>query len=211
MTAATHNKNLPISPKSEKARQRYDLILDTVESILASVAIEDLGIQEVSKRTGLPSQAIYRLFPSPRALLHGLAERYLKALWEMQEATAMDADASWQAQLDSGLQQTAGYYNANPLAMRLILGSGVSSEIRAADRRNVTRIAAPLAAAFEHTIAGDDRAAMALRMELAVDIVDAIWSHSYYLHQRITPFFLEESRRAVVGYLELYFGRYSSA
>lgn len=211
MNAVNHNKSLPIPPKSEKARQRRELILDAVESILASVPIEELGIQEVSRRTGLPSQAIYRLFPSPRALTHGLAERHLAALREQQDAATVDEAASWQEKLETGLEQVAAYYNANPQAMKLILGSGVSREIRAADRENVARMAAPLFAAFEHGIEPHDRAAMALRMELAVDIVDAIWSHSYFLHERIEPFFIAEGHRAMVGYLELYFGRYSSA
>lgn len=202
------SKNVPINPKSEKAIARFEFIIDIVEEILETVAVEDLGVQEVSKRTGLPTQAIYRIFPSPRALVHGLAVRYLDQIQQLQVETTPIEGVTWQERVVSGLSNIAAFYNARPLAMKLILGSTTTSELRAADRANVTKMAQPLITSFHHILHGPHEADMHARVELAIDIVDAVWSHSYYLHKKITPFFLEESVRASTNYLELYLGRH---
>ncbi len=119
-----------------------------------------------------------------------------------------DAAARWQARIRIALERSVEFYNSHPLAMELILGPGGSPDIRAADRKNVVKLAEPMLEHIGRYLAGFDPDEMKLRLELALDIVDAMLSHSYHLHGEITPFFLEEAHRAVVSYLELYIGRH---
>jgi len=208
MTEITANKNRPKVPTQQRALERFEYILDFADKEWLERRQDDLSIYELAKMADLPAQSVYRMFPSLRAVHFALAQRYLNKVAEMHEAADNTSFTNWQQALEQGFIASSEFYQQNPHAMELVFGSGVSREIRAADRENTTQLAQNAVQKFKDSnLVGDLKV---FQFEIVINIVDAIWSQSYQIHNDITPQYLTESIRAAISYLELYLPRYIS-
>ncbi|BFM14502.1 hypothetical protein R50073_06850 [Maricurvus nonylphenolicus] len=203
------NKRLPKVPTQQRSRERFEHILDCAEAILEEGEVEELSIYDVAEKAELQAQSVYRLFPSAVAINYALAQRYLDKMADDITATKSNQTfTAWQDNFERDLQLTREFYHAHPLALELILGSSVSKDVRAADRANIARLAN---SAMESLRGKDNLPNLPIqKLEIAIDIVDAIWSQSYYSHGEITDFYFKESFRAATSYLELYLPRYNA-
>ncbi|NIB42556.1 TetR/AcrR family transcriptional regulator [Pseudomaricurvus alkylphenolicus] len=204
--AVSTNKRIPKVPTQQRSRERFEHILDCAETILEQGEIEEIAIYEVADKAELQAQSVYRLFPSAAAIVYALAQRYLDRMTEKLMAADYSQNSTWQGNLEYGLTLTREFYQDYPLAMELILGSSVSKDVRIADRANVTRLAENAIQNLQERSGG-----MAIpieQLEISIDIVDAIWSQSYFSQGGITDFYFRESIRAATTYLELYLPRH---
>jgi AcrR family transcriptional regulator len=200
------NKRLPKVPTQQRSRERFEFILDCAEALLGEGNTDELSIYDVAKRADLQAQSIYRLFPSATAINYALAQRYLDMMSEQVESADFGHCATWQDRLVHSLEIFRDFYKSNPLALELILGSEISKDVRAADRTNITRLANNAIRSLESHYTGLKLPIQ--QFEITIDIVDAIWSQSYYSHKEITPFYFIESIRASISYMELYLPRH---
>lgn len=205
--AGSINKRLPKMPTQQRSRERFEHILDCAEVILEEGDVEELSIYDVAEKAELQAQSVYRLFPSAVAINYALAQRYLDKMADDITATkSSQIFTSWQDNLERDLQLTREFYQTHPLALELILGSSVSKDVRAADRANIARLANN---AVENLQGSNKLPNLPIQnLEIAIDIVDAIWSQSYYSHGEITDFYFRESYRAATSYMELYLPRH---
>ncbi len=200
------NKRIPKVPTQQRSRERFEHILDCAEVILEEGDSEELSIYEVAEKAGLQAQSVYRLFPSAIAINYALAQRYLDMMADSLMSTNSGPSSTWQEGLKHSLQLCREFYTTYPLALELILGSSVSKDVRGADRANITRLANN---AMESLKGKNSIPALPIQqLEISIDIVDAIWSQSYYSHGEITDFYFKESIRAAISYLELYLPRH---
>lgn len=104
------------------------------------------------------------------------------------------------------MRQTRGrdFLNANPGALRLFLGAGVSAEVRTLDLRGNSSQARIRAEEFRERF--DCRGLDGLESWLAVSfgLVDGVWAISYAEHGRINDRYLREAWRASVAYMRTY-------
>jgi len=208
MTETSANKHRPKVPTQQRALERFEYILDFADKEWLEGRQNELSIYELAKMADLPAQSVYRMFPSLRAVNFALAQRYLNKVAKMQEEADNTTFTSWQQGLEQGFIASCRFYQQYPHAMALVYGYGVSSEIRAADRENTTLLATNAVQQINELNLTEDL--KVYQFEIVIDIVDAIWSHSYNTHHDITPLYLTESIRAATSYLELYLPRYSS-
>lgn len=204
------NRRVPIWPSQERSKVRFERILDVADELLLACLPEDLSIDKITKAAGLQAPSVYRLFPSVAAVIHGLAQRHLLAMAAYVQETELEPDLSWQEELRQGLIVCRRYYEINPQAAKLILSSSVSREVRISDRENVSRMAenalagSNLLEASASWPPGTTHEDVLRRLEIMIDIVDAVWGQSFHYHREITDWYFEESVRAAIGYLELY-------
>lgn len=206
--SSVDDKRFAKEPSSQKAKERYEQILDCADQLLQNKGPWELGIPEVAKTVGLPPQAVYRLFPSAAALTHGLATRHMNNILLDQKESDFSQATCWQDALAIHIDSSAQYYQRHPQAMELIFGTGVSRESQAANRANNVSIVHLAIAMHSPLLNVNVTPELILRAEIAVDLSDSVFASSYFSHQNITPFYIEEAKRVVVGYLEQYLPRY---
>ena len=89
---------IPNKPKQKRSLERYQKILDTVETILIEEGIQAVSIQKVSKAANMKRPSLYKLFPSSEALFYGLSERHLlnfNALYRKNTDSALIKEVDW--------------------------------------------------------------------------------------------------------------------
>lgn len=206
-------RRLPIQPSQERSKIRFEKTLDAADEFLLDHDPETLTIEKITKVAGLQAQSVYRLFPSAAAINHGLALRHLLAMAVYRRDAETDADVNWQDKVRASLSVSRHYYEIHPQVAKLILSSGVSRDVRIADRANVKRLAEEALANFAipsqaaNWIPGSTEEDILRRLQITIDIVDAIWGQSFHYHAEITDFYFEESVRAMTRDLELYLPR----
>jgi len=204
------NKRLPIMPSRKSGMERYEFILDCAEQLLKQGSPEEINIYEVADRAELAVQSVYRIFPSAAAVNYALAQRFLNGMADAYADMDISDCRSWQQTVEKSCRFWTAFYNSHPHAMELLLGSGVIREVRESDRQIVTLIAERLQNRLRDMGLIDVNIQLEKQIEIAIEILDATWSRSYYSDGKITDFYLRESVIAVVAYLELYLPRYST-
>ncbi len=204
------NKRLPIMPTRKSGMERYEFILDCAEQLLKQGSPEEINIYEVADRAELAVQSVYRIFPSAAAVNYALAQRFLNGMADAYADMDISDCQTWQQIVEKSCRFWTAFYNSHPHAMELLLGSGVIREVRESDRQIVTLIAERLQNRLRDMGLIDVNIQLEKQIEIAIEILDATWSRSYYSDGKITDFYLRESVIAVIAYLELYLPRYST-
>ncbi len=195
--------------RQARGRRRIEEILEAADRVVARQASTAVSLQEVAQAAGLPVASVYHYFATPQALLIALAQRYLLALEELAaRPLAHDALAEWAdiARFHAG--QSIAFYNAHPVAMRLLFGPESGGAIRAADQESALRVARIYCRKLVQHFAMEAGPALEEAFAIAVTVSDAIWSLSFARHGRIEPALAEEAMRARLAYLRLYVGAF---
>jgi hypothetical protein len=133
----------------------------------------------------------------------------MKRLLKLYRESDLGNITSWQEGVNLCVDRCTDYYNRHPMAMELILGSGVSREIQIADRTNNQLLAEQAGLFLSESTGMETPEGLLKRLEISLDIADAIWRHSYFEHRCITPFYISESKIALTSYMEQYLPRRS--
>ena len=64
------------APQQERSKNRYDAILNATKELILEKGSAQLKIQEIAKRAGNTTGAIYRYFPNKHAIIEALLEQY---------------------------------------------------------------------------------------------------------------------------------------
>lgn len=191
-------------PKKNRALERFDAILDVTAQLLAELPNEDISLAQISEAAGVPLASLYHFFPNRNAAFVALAQRYHATIRANSTDISTPAPSSWQAYVSGRQRVGAAFLNANPAALRLFMGAGVSVDVRNTDlmgNQELAKVrAAYLRAHFEMPTLRDLEA----RIAVSIALTDGIWALSYSLHKRITDELLEESIATAILYLRRY-------
>ena len=85
MTPVTKQFSLDekLTPSQDRARDTYDLILETAGDLLSGIGFEQLTTNLICKRASLTPPALYRYFPNKYAILKALGDRLMRAQDEL--------------------------------------------------------------------------------------------------------------------------------
>lgn len=202
------NKRLPIMPTRQSGMERFELLLDCAEQSLEQGGPEEINIYDIADRANLAVQSVYRIFPSAAAVNYALAQRFLLGMTEAYTEIDLSDCQTWQQAVTKSCQFWVKFYNDHPYAMELLLGSGVSREVRESDRKIITLIAEHVLTRLKTLGFIDTNLELQKNLEIAIEMLDAVWGRSYYVEGKITEFYLKESMVAAIAYLELYIPRY---
>lgn len=204
VSAALDRLGLARQPRQQRARERFEQVLDCAQELLREEGIAGFSIPAVAERLGYTRASIYKFFPTPNAVLNELARRSLDALEARLQKLAPGFLAQpWPQALRAMTLEAAAFHNSDPVARTLILGGPVSDESFRAQELTIQRLgeltrALLLTRGLSLPTSKPD-AAM-----LAVDLGTTCFRVSQFLHGRITPEYAEEA----VFVMQAYLGRY---
>lgn len=190
------------TPLQDRSRHRVSIILQEAESLLATDGLSGFSIPLLAERLGYPRATIYKFFPTPYSLLNSLAERHLegleKALHGHAEVLARESD--WRGVTRRMVEAAASYYRAHPVACILLLGGPVTHESYRSLEYTINRLGN-----LTHDML--QRAGLAMAEDpceaaLAIEFGTASLRFSYFLHQTITPEYIEAAGDVMIAFIE---------
>jgi AcrR family transcriptional regulator len=189
-------------PQQQRARMRFERILDEARKLLVERGIAEFSIPELAVRLGYARPAIYNFFPTPSAIFNELVQRYTLDLETMLLRNAPGPEnLPWQAGAHAFAELAASFYNQNPAACILILGGPRSNESYLAQALLLQRLGTLVELRFA-------RRGIALPPSppnialLSVEIGTACLRAGFFLHGKVTPEYVREAGTAMVAYLE---------
>lgn len=190
----------PKAPLQDRSKDRVERVLDAAEALVDAHGAGQVTMQMISRESGVGRASVYQFFPSIHAVWKALALRYLADLQSHLEAEVLDrAFAHWSEVWDALVDAAVEYYNANPRAQSILLGSDGTQELRTADPEYDRRYAEWIAETFEHLAElGPELDVEHLRIN--VTCTTSLFSLSVWEHGRITPFYADEIKRITKAY-----------
>lgn len=195
----------PRKPRRARGRARFANLLDAVDEVLRGRNDTEVSLQEVAAQAGVPLASIYHYFPSNRALLLELANRYMGSFLDL-AAQPMNHSAlqNWTDICRFHADRSLKFYRDHPVAMRLLLGPESSWPIRRADLAVNSRLGEIHNKTHARHFLIPENSRLSEAFCNAIAISDAIWAVSYARHGQITQELAEEAMRARLAYLRLY-------
>jgi len=189
-------------PLQERSRLRVSLILEAAERLLHAEGLSGFSIPVLAEQLGYPRATIYKFFPTPYALLNTLAERHLEALEKVlyRQAEDLAKEADWRGVSRRMVEAAAGYYREQPVACILLLGGPVTDESYRSLEYTINRLGK-----LTHNMlqqAGLTLAENPCEAALAIEYGTASFRFSYFLHQTITPEYIEAAGDVMIAFIE---------
>lgn len=189
-------------PLQERSRLRVGLILEAAERLLHAEGLSGFSIPVLAEQLSYPRATIYKFFPTPYALLNTLAERHLEALEKAlySQAEHLMKEADWRGVTRRMVEAAAGYYREQPVACILLLGGPVTDESYRSLEYTINRLGK-----LTHNMlqqAGLNLAENPCEAALAIEYGTASFRFSYFLHQTITPEYIEAAGDVMIAFIE---------
>lgn len=201
MNLALDQRALPRKPQQQRARDRFELVLEASHALLAESGLAGFSIPAVAARLRYTRASIYKFFPTPYAILNELTHRHFAGLErKLAGEAARLLTLDWEDLVRAIVKEAAAFHNAHPVGMMLALGGAATDESYrsyALTVRHLGALARQLLAArgIEAPTAPVDVAS------LAVDLGTACFRHSYFLHRTITPAYQETAASVMIAYI----------
>lgn len=189
-------------PTQQRARERFDSILATAETLLVEQGLSGFSIPALAERLGYTRGSVYAYFPTPYAILNELVKRYLIELEAVFFARAEHLRAlSWREGVAMVVDQAVRYHNAHPAARLLILGGAVTDDSYRAQEQTNKHLGKLAHALWSGRMALPRSPDV---MTLSADIGTACFRRSFFEHGEITPAYRDAAIAAMTGFLEPY-------
>lgn len=190
------------TPLQDRSRHRVGIILQEAEALLKADGLSGFSIPVLAERLGYPRATIYKFFPTPYAVLNSLAERHLealeKALYGM--AGTLTKDSDWREITRRMVEIAANYYCEQPVACILLLGGPVTDESYRSLEYTINRLGKLTHNMMQ--LAGLTMLEDPCEAALAIEFGTASLRFSYFLHQTITPEYIEAAGDVMIAFIE---------
>ena len=196
-------------PRQARGQARFDAILDGATRLLATYDPGAISIYTLAEETGLSAASIYHFFPDAAHVMLALAERYLTGFLTVFDTPPDPQPASWQALQAARFGAVRAFYDANPAARRLLLGSGISAAIRARDLEVNHALALAAADELNALFVIPPNPHLVDRIGELIAINDALWSLSVHRNGTITDEADEQARRAREAFARTFLPEYT--
>ncbi|NIB44188.1 TetR/AcrR family transcriptional regulator [Pseudomaricurvus alkylphenolicus] len=208
-TGTEEDKNNFRRPTQARGIAKFEKILDTVHELIENRGIDNFSLYDVADAAGVATGSVYHFFPSLQAAFVALVERYDQ---EFADIIAAPVDASlvndWEDILFHHTERSRAYLNQNAPALNLLLGPGQSWRSRLVDTEGNMVIAQSMLESYRQLYIVPSVPDPAELLLFAIEILEALWGLSYQRHRMITDDMAEETRKAMVAYLRLYFPKH---
>lgn len=192
----------PSRPMRRRGVERYNILLDATERLLADNSEEDISLAQIAEAAEVPLASVYHFFPNRNAAFVALAMRFNEEIYQVSITPLRSPEPeTWQGLLHMIHTRAAAFQNSRPAALRLFLGAGVSVAVRNADLSGNARIARSRERFFEAYFHMPFIPDLVERLEIAGAGVDGIWALSYGRHGHITDHYRTEATAGAIDYL----------
>lgn len=200
--------SLPRAPMRKRGIERFEHLLDVTAALIGEHPEEDISLAQIAERAGVPLASIYHFFPNRNAALVALAQRFHRQIYRMAMSEGPDAPSRWQDVFEFRIRRTAAFLNAEPAALRLFMGAGVSVEVRNADIAGNAAIAKKRAEYLRGVFHICGIPDLEKRIAISLAIIDGIWALSYSYHRSIADEYVDEAVMTAITYLRCYLPEY---
>lgn len=203
METALDTRAIARRPQQQRAKDRFERVLEAAESLLLEAGLGGFSIPELANRLGFTRASIYKFFPTPYAVLNELLNRHLQALEEeLGEQGERLLALPWRQLARAIVTLAADFHNAHPVGRLLILGGPVTDDSYRAQEIAIERLGHLARLLMQrHGVELPNEPDVAT---LAVDIGTTCFRVSFFKHGEITPAYRQEAARAMVAYLSEY-------
>jgi AcrR family transcriptional regulator len=195
-------------PSQKRSRERFEMILNSADRLLAEMEPDDISIYTLAEDLGISPPSIYHFFPDAAHVFIALAERYDQNFIEAMDKPLPVSIHTWQDLQGARFGQFRACYNESPAIRKILLGSGLSAKIRARDLDTDRLIAVKGAAEMRRLFVISETEDLVERMTELIVINDALWALSVYRHGYITDDVEEQARRARTAFSRTFLPEY---
>jgi len=196
-------------PTQARGIEKFERILDSTHSLLENKGVDGFSIYDVAKHAGVATGSVYHFFPNIEAALIALVERYDQKFADIcaQPIPAKEI-SNWGDIIVRCFEESRAFINQHPPALILIIGPGRTWASKQVDTLGDTLIAKALLQNLKShfelpTIPEPD-----VILHYAIRLLEGFWELSYQQHGYVTDEISNETNRATIAYLSLYWPKY---
>lgn len=191
-------------PQQKRSLERFEAILDAAARLLATHDADGISLYTIAEEAKMPPASVYHFFPDGQHVFIALAERFFSAFSSGTGRIADDEIENWQDFFEFYYESSRAYYNLNPAARKLILGSAISWTIRVRDIEIDHVIARAAVAELSRLFEIEETPALIDRMVETIVMNDALWSLAIHKHGLIDDVSDAYARRARIAHMQTY-------
>jgi AcrR family transcriptional regulator len=192
-------------PVQARSTARLAALLDAAAAIVDEIGYERLTTAMVAERAGASIGTVYRYFPDRIVVLQSLSARFLLTFVERAKAAVSDpAHETWQEAVDAVVDTIIDTFRSETGYRSLRLGDVLDIRPAASAPGGAAvaeAIAARLAERFDLPADG-----LAFRVEVALDVADALLARAFAGDRAGDERFIAEARSIVRQYLTAAYG-----
>jgi len=190
-----------------KGVERVAQILAATETLLLERSFEDLTLTEIAQEAGLARTLVYHFFPSKHDIFEALSARYYDALKERCIAYFdPEAELDLRAACGGVAGVYARYFNENPVAAKLLLGSsGGGGQVFTAARpeASFSKVVGQLVAGRTSLARRDvDQGAFPDVVQVSIELMSTLFSFWIRKEGRISERISDDAADLAASYLE---------
>jgi len=197
MVLDIHKPNIP---KQERSLKRYQVALETADSILEKEGIHFVTLKEIAKLSGIKRSSLYKFFPSNLAILYALSENHLDKLLNMIDTNTVNTD--FQNTPDFIMliiDLLAIYLNEHKGSAIIFLSNDLPAKLDI--NLHINKLfASEIISKINSKLADVD----SYRLNNTLSIIAALLSQGHQELGEITPRTVNEIKRASLAYLSAY-------
>lgn len=192
-------------PSQERGVVKFESLLDAAHALITEKGVNNFSLADVASRAGVATGSAYHFFPNLEAVFIALVERYDQSFTELVTAPLNRSEVrSWHDIIEIHFEKARDYINDNPPALILIIGPGRTWQSKQADTVGDSHIAVGMLETISEFFEVPPHPPPAQLLHLGIRILEGLWELSVQRHGRVTKAYSEETTKAVVAYLRLY-------
>ena len=209
MPAASKHKS-PVKRKRRsgtmQARgvERREHIAAAAKKLLLEKNLEDITYNEICEQADVPAGSAYHFFPNVNAIYAVIAKEFLEHYVGSVTAPKGKTPVTWKDVIDQQIERGAKLFQADPAAMKIIIGGKTPPEIKHWDRKNDQRLADLIEKDIKRHFHLPEIDGAEKVFFHYVEIVDLFFSLSVLEHGTITKEMTHEAQIAGHSYLSNY-------
>ncbi|MGH8693785.1 MAG: TetR/AcrR family transcriptional regulator, partial [Burkholderiales bacterium] len=141
MNAVLSPISLARQPLQQRAKDRFENVLDAAEALLLETGLDGFSIPELAKRLGYTRASIYKFFPTPAAVLNELVKRDLKRMERMLYRVAPQLlTLTWTEAAQAVAAHATDFFNSHLIARLLTLGGHLNDDSYHAQQQTIQHL-----------------------------------------------------------------------
>lgn len=195
-------------PTQSRSQERFDLIIESLESLLQNANIEDISFHDIAAVAKISPSSINYLFPTMAALRMEMLKRYLEQSTEYHHHHALKDNykksASWAIGLHQNLLNFRNYIMANCHIAEILLGPALNREMIIMAMQENQKLARTFCSSLYKTYLLPEIPGLTEFAANAFECLDSIWRRTYAATGTIDDQTVEQSCLVMVSYLRNY-------
>lgn len=194
-------------PIQQRSAARLTALLDAAAAVVDEVGFDRITTAMVAERAGASIGTVYRYYPDRVAVLVGLRERaVLRFRQRVVDALKTTQPSTWWDAVDCGITAFVELYRTEPGFRILHFADRERAESITPGEPDAGFFAQQLAGVLSEDFGLAEGADLIFRLEVAVEMADALLSRAFTWNDQGDERFISECRRIMHDYLVGYYG-----